>query len=77
MAEPFVPATSSNESERTPAAEPGPGAPEPEAPEEPDVLEAGAEEGVTSDDAAARETPFRTPTPGDKLSPDELSLDTP
>lgn len=75
MAEPLLPA-SSDRSAHTPAAEPGPGGPQP-APEEPDVLDGPPGEGATPESPATRDAVFRTPTPGDKLHPEDLSLDTP
>jgi len=68
------------------AAEPGRGAPAAGPAEEPDVLTDGAgsrapQDTPASDDPAdspaTRDAPFRTPRPGDSLSPDELDAETP
>ena len=72
MADPFLPAHSSDD-EHIPAAEPGESGPEPQAPEEPDVFEA-ADEDPTAEgvEVAHRETHFVTPTPGERLHPEDL-----
>jgi hypothetical protein len=74
MSEPLLPHPDVP-SERTAAAEPGPGGPAPAAPEEPDVLPGQpADENEPHPDRPA-ETPFRTPTPGERLRPDDLAGD--
>jgi hypothetical protein len=74
MSEPLLPHPGAN-SDRTAAAEPGPGGPPPTAPEEPDVLRgAPAEDGEPEPESPA-ETPFRTPTPGERLHPEDLADD--
>jgi hypothetical protein len=73
MSEPFTPAT--NDVESAPAAaEPGPGAPGVPVDEEPDVLPGSepADDELSLNAAARSDTPFRTPTPGDSLTADEL-----
>ncbi len=60
--------------ERIAAAEPGPGAPEPVAPEEPDVLPGAADPTEPQPELPA-ETPFRTPIPGERLHPEDLADD--
>ena len=72
MSEPLLPHPRA-ESDRTAAAEPGPGGPAPSAPEEPDVHPGAApEDGEPRPDLPA-ETPFRTPTPGERLHPEDLA----
>ena len=71
MSEPFLPHPRT-ESERTAAAEPGPGGPQPAAPEEPDVIPEQDAETAEAQPALPAETPFRTPTPGERLHADDL-----
>jgi hypothetical protein len=54
------------------AAEPGPHAPGVPAPEEPDVLPNRNPDDGEAPDVSGRETPFRTPTPGESLTVEEL-----
>ncbi len=75
MAEPLLPHPRHG-ADRTAAAEPGPGGPPPLAPEEPDVLpdqEHGADEPRPQ---LPTDIPFRTPTPGEKLHPEDLADET-
>ena len=85
MSEPLLPHPARDD-EGVAAAEPGgEGAPLPGADEEPDVLP-GAEEHATAqsdapDDATTnarprQDPPFRTPVPGDSLTPDRLVAET-
>jgi hypothetical protein len=76
MAEPFLPAGRLGHQDRSAAAEPGPGGPTPLAPEEPDVLP-GASDPAEKANAPAlpTETAFRTPTPGERLHPEDLEPD--
>ncbi|PRY68429.1 hypothetical protein B0I08_104131 [Glaciihabitans tibetensis] len=81
MSEPLMPHVDNDESASA-AAEPGPGAPGTPAAGEPDILpgaesaddEQSLNEKAKEPDAArgAKETPFRTPNPGDSLTADEL-----
>ena len=71
MSEPLLPHPR-NQSDRTAAAEPGPGGPPPAVPEEPDVLPGDTAEGEPHPDLPA-ETPFRTPIPGERLHPEDLA----
>ncbi len=74
MSEPLIPHPSAAV-DRTAAAEPGQGGPQPAAPEEPDVLPGRpADDGEPQPDLPA-ETPFRTPTPGERLHPEDLAGD--
>ncbi|MFD3443570.1 hypothetical protein ACFDTO_03090 [Microbacteriaceae bacterium 4G12] len=84
MSEPLLPHPAQDD-EGIAAAEPGgEGAPLPGSDDEPDVLP-GADEHRTADDAAnddgtgvrpRQDPPFRTPVPGDSLSPDRLAAET-
>jgi hypothetical protein len=73
MSEPFLPSRAAAESDRTAAAEPGPGGPPPAAPEEPDVLSAGASDEDEPQPDLPEKTLFRTPTPGERLHPEDLA----
>jgi hypothetical protein len=74
MSEPLLPHPSAAV-DRTAAAEPGHGGPPPGAPEEPDVLPPqSADDGEPQPELPA-ETPFRTPTPGERLHPADLAGD--
>jgi hypothetical protein len=68
--------SSGDPDETTVAAEPGSGGPRPEFAEEPDVLVGSDNSDETIDDNLSDDRPpFRTPTPGDRLSPGELESD--
>jgi hypothetical protein len=76
MSEAFVPRTTEPD-DAPAAAEPGPGAPGAPLTEEPDILPDATEQAEHSGDdaadgAAVEDPPFRTPAPGDSLTPDEL-----
>ena len=73
MIEPLLPHPD-NSADRTAAAEPGAGGPDPAAPEEPDVLPGDADPAEPQPELPA-ETPFRTPVPGERLHPDDLADD--
>ncbi len=73
MIDPLLPHPDA-EPDRTVAAEPGSGGPEPEAPEEPDVLPGHADPAEPQPELPA-ETPFRTPVPGQRLHPEHLAGD--
>lgn len=69
MAEPLLPHPRAADGS-TPAAEPGSHGPEPESPEEPDVL---PDADPTADGQELPERPvFRTPTVGERLHPEDL-----
>lgn len=74
MSDPLLP-SSGDPADDTVAAEPGSGGPRPQFPEEPDLLlddEADQSlEGALGDERPA----FRTPTPGDRLSAEDLPAD--
>ena len=72
MSEPLLPHLGA-ESERTAAAEPGPGAPAPAAPEEPDVLPGGPADENEPTPELPESTPFRRPVPGERLHPEDLA----
>ena len=74
MSEPLLPHPAASR-DRTAAAEPGPGAPPPAAPEEPDVLPGPAAEEAEPQPGLPAETPFRRPTPGERLHPEDLAGD--
>lgn len=78
MAEPLLPHAHAGD-ESTAAAEPGAAGPEPQYPEEPDVLPTGPAGPAETQDAAAADEPstpvFRRPTPGERLHPDELAAE--
>jgi hypothetical protein len=74
MIDPLLPHPD-NASDRTAAAEPGPGGPQPEAPEEPDVLP-GDDDTAAPQPELPAETPFRTPVPGERLHPEDLAGET-
>jgi hypothetical protein len=76
MSEAFVPRTTEPD-DAPAAAEPGPGAPGTPLSEEPDILPDAADQSddaaeSSTDGAAVQDPPFRTPVPGESLSPDEL-----
>jgi hypothetical protein len=76
MSEAFVPRTTEPD-DAPAAAEPGPGAPGIPLPEEPDILPDAtdqSEDAVENDTAGAavEDPPFRTPVPGESLTPDQL-----
>jgi hypothetical protein len=54
------------------AAEPGPHAPGEPTPEEPDILPNLRPDDSEAPHISGRETPFRTPTPGESLTVEEL-----
>jgi hypothetical protein len=76
MSEAFVPRTTEPD-DAPAAAEPGRGAPGAPLSEEPDILPDAIEQSEepgddAADDVAAEDPPFRTPVPGESLTPDEL-----
>jgi hypothetical protein len=67
--------SSGDPEDTTVAAEPGWGGPRPQFSEEPDQV-LGDETDESLEDAVGDERPpFRTPTPGDSLSPEDLQAD--
>lgn len=72
--DPLLPSSGDPE-ETTVAAEPGSGGPQPQSAEEPDVLLGEEPEQHTEGGVGDAETPFRPPTPGDRLSPGDLTAD--
>lgn len=72
--DPLLP-SSGDPADTTVAAEPGSGGPRPQFPEEPDLI-VDDETDESLEDALGDERPaFRTPTPGDGLSPEDLRAD--
>ena len=78
MSEPLTPKRSDVEDVDAPAAaEPGPAAPGSPAPEEPDILPNLTPEPDENVEVSDRETVFRTPVAGERLTADELEENTP
>jgi hypothetical protein len=73
MFEALTPHPADDDRDATPAAaEPGPHALGEPATEEPDILPNLEPDDTEVPDISGRETPFRTPTPGESLTVDEL-----